>query len=295
MGPFTLQGGLSNGFLEAEKEGLVLSAKSSSLLGVAAIFSLLASVLARSLVSDKTPTEVTAPPAPSLPRMTVIVANREIEFLSVIKPEAIHEHAINESDVPGDQGIYAHRMDEVAGRIAMTSIHAGSLIHRADLKDREGGVPLALDIQESMRAITIRVDDVKGVGGFLARGNLVDVVAVVPSSDHQASSSAILAQGIRVLAVDQDAASNREEAKVVRAVTLEVSPNVAETIFRAEVSGSLKLTLRHPKDKALHVLKVIKAEPAPNQTINLIQGRDSGPLKVYGCESGQTCPSQRGE
>lgn len=104
-----------------------------------------------------------------------------------------------------------------------------------------------------------------------------------------------MAQGIRVLAVDQDAASNREEAKVVRAVTLEVSPNVAETIFRAEVSGSLKLTLRHPKDKALHVLKVIKAEPAPNQTINLIQGRDLGPLKVYGCESGQTCPSQRGE
>lgn len=267
----------------------MLKSRMSSLLVIAAMLSLLASVVARHLVSAPVPVVVKeAPPPP--PKITVLVATQEMEFLATIKPEWIKEHAMLEEDLPGDRTLYPTKADEVIGRIAMNPIHVGALIQKTDFKDRESGVPLALEIRETHRAMTIRVDDVKGVAGFLARGNVVDVLLAIPGQDHQLPTANYLARGLRILAVDQDMSAAKEEAKVVKAVTLEVTSEMAESIARAELTGNLKLVLRHPKATEPALISVKKTAVTPAASLNFLEGRDGSRLKTFDCEPHKPCP-----
>lgn len=266
----------------------MLRSRVSALLVIAAILSLLASVVARHLVVAPPPVVVEAPPPP--PKVTVMVATREIEFLGVIEPGWIREHSILEEDLPGNLSLYPNQSEEVVGRVAMNPIHAGSLIQKTDLKDRQDGVPLAMDVRETHRALSIRVDDVRGVAGFLARGNLVDLLLAVPGQDHQSPTASYLAQNLRVLAVDQDMTAATGEAKVVKAVTLEVTPEMAETIVRAELTGNLRLVLRHPKATGFALVPVKPAQSPSAPGLNFLEGRDSGRLRTFDCQPQKPCP-----
>lgn len=267
----------------------MLRSRISALLVIAAILSLLASVVARHLVTAPPPVAVVeAPPPPT--KVTVMVATRDIEFLGVIEPEWVREHAILEEDLPGNISLYPNKLEDVVGRVSMNPIHAGSLIHKDDLKDRQDGVPLAMEVRETHRAMSIRVDDVRGVAGFLARGNLVDLLLAIPGQDHQAPSASYLAQNLRVLAVDQDLTAAKGEAKVVKAVTLEVTPEMAETIARAELTGNLRLVLRHPKATGLALVPVKRPESHPAPSMNFLEGRDSGRLRNFDCDPQKPCP-----
>ena len=96
-----------------------------------------------------------------------------------------------------------------------------------------------------MRAVTVRVDDVVGVAGFLLPGNTVDVLASRKFASKRAITETIL-RNIKVLAVDQTASADDNEPVIVRAVTLEMLPRQAEELFRARTEGTIQLTLRNP-------------------------------------------------
>ncbi|MEO7775789.1 MAG: Flp pilus assembly protein CpaB, partial [Steroidobacteraceae bacterium] len=108
-------------------------------------------------------------------------------------------------------------------------------------------------VSPNMRAVSIRVDDVVGVGGFLLPGNRVDVVAS-HERDGKAFAETIL-NDVKVLAVDQSASSDKNEPVVVRAVTLEVTPDGAESIMKSRELGRLQLTLRNPLDNSVQLAK----------------------------------------
>lgn len=109
----------------------------------------------------------------------------------------------------------------------------------ARVAEHLGGSTLASLIAPEKRAISVRVDDVVGVGGFLLPGNRVDVLATRQSdgSSNQAESTTIL-QNLRVLAVDQTAGTDKTQPVVVRAVTLEMSVKEAEVLVKAQSEGS---------------------------------------------------------
>ena len=115
--------------------------------------------------------------------------------------------------------------------------------------DSGEGSPLAAIVGEHMRAVTLRVDDVVGVAGFLLPGNRVDVVSAFQVSGETRSETVL--QNVRVLAVDQTASTSKNEPVVVRAVTVEVTPEDAEALIRARQRGSLQITLRNPLDTAI--------------------------------------------
>ena len=108
-----------------------------------------------------------------------------------------------------------------------------------------------------MRAVTVRVDDVIGVAGFLLPGNRVDVLAARREAISRATAETIV-RDVKVLAVDQTAATEKNEPVIVRAVTLEVNPEQAEVLVKAKEEGSIQLTLRNPLDDEVFV-----EEPAP--------------------------------
>lgn len=112
---------------------------------------------------------------------------------------------------------------------------------------------LSAVIAEGKRAITVRVNDVIGVAGFALPGNYVDVVVNTkddrkPKEDQ--SISKIVLEKILVLAVGEEAGRDDTKPKVVKAVTLEVTPEQAEAIDLARSVGQLSLVLRNQIDVA---------------------------------------------
>jgi pilus assembly protein CpaB len=108
-----------------------------------------------------------------------------------------------------------------------------------------------------MRAVTVRVDDVVGVAGFLLPGNTVDILASRKRGQGRAITETIL-RNIKVLAVDQTASAETNEPVIVRAVTLEMKPTQAEVLFQARVEGSIQLTLRNPLEAEPEVVPPTK-------------------------------------
>ena len=151
---------------------------------------------------------------------------------------------------------------EVVDRVAVQPIVPGEILMRERFTESEDGSTLAAMVGEKMRAFTVRVDDVIGVGGFLLPGNRVDVLAARREANQRATADTIL-RDVKVLAVDQTAATDKNEPVIVRAVTLEVNPEQAEILVKAKEEGSIQLTLRNPLDDEVFVEAKPPPAPAP--------------------------------
>jgi pilus assembly protein CpaB len=102
-------------------------------------------------------------------------------------------------------------------------------------------------LDEGKRAVTVRVDDVRGVAGFVLPGDFVDIVMIADEvSNKRQSYSDILLEHIKVLAIDQIASEAEDKPTVARAVTLEVTKEQAQKILLATNVGKLSLILGRP-------------------------------------------------
>lgn len=142
------------------------------------------------------------------------------------------------------------------------SLAEGEPITRAALLDENSGNFVASSLRDGMRAMAVTVDAQSSVGGFITPGDYVDVILThsvrLPSDDNiQDASRTVISQmtaqtileNIRVVAVDQDA-MEREEIKLFKTVTLEVTPKQAEELALGKSMGDLSLSLRRIGDTA---------------------------------------------
>jgi pilus assembly protein CpaB len=178
--------------------------------------------------------------------VNVAVAAIEIPFGT--KVEARHVSTIEMIRGTEPSGAFTD-VASVEGKVARSTILPGELLLTARFVDQGTGSTLAAVVEQNMRAVTVRVDDVVGVAGFLLPGNRVDVVA--SREEGQKAFADTILSDVKVLAVDQTAAADQNQPVVVRAVTLEVTPEGAEAIVKAKQQGSIQLTLRNPMDKSV--------------------------------------------
>ncbi len=175
----------------------------------------------------------------------VVAAAMSIPFATKVEQKHVKLVEIPEGLTP--DGFYGS-MDDVIGRVSTTSIARGEILVTERFRAHAAGSTLAALVNENMRAVSIRVDDVIGVAGFLLPGNMVDVLASRKRAGKRAVTETIL-RNIRVLAVDQTASAEDNEPVIVRAVTLEMLPKQAEQLFRARIEGKIQLTLRNPLEQ----------------------------------------------
>ncbi|MFP4561207.1 MAG: Flp pilus assembly protein CpaB [Thiohalorhabdus sp.] len=108
---------------------------------------------------------------------------------------------------------------------------------------------LAAKIPEGMRAMTIPVNEVRGVGGFVLPGDRVDVLHTTTAGRiREDKVTRILEQNLLVLGIDQEASKEEEEPVVVNTVTVQTTPEQAQRITLAESVGELSLALRNEGD-----------------------------------------------
>jgi len=220
-----------------------------------------------------------ATPAPVVANTHILTAAMNLTVGT--KVEGRHVSTIEM--IPGQEpaGTF-HDFKEIDGKVTTVNVPAGQML-MASMFGKEGESALAAVVAKDKRAVTVRVDDVVGVAGFLLPGNHVDVVATRKDDRTQVVTAETILSDIKVLAVDQSIATNSNEPVVVRAVTLEVTPDDGETLLRWKAAGSIQLALRNPLDesdarhKATPVKVAVKViAPVRDPAITVIRGTKVG-------------------
>ena|ERR1700752_1524990 len=183
----------------------------------------------------------------------VVVAKVEIPLGEKIVPEQLMLAPIPNGSAP--EGAF-RTIDEVAGRVAITPIGVREPVTAIKLAPEGVGGGLSAVIPEGYRAMTVKVDDIVGVSGFVMPGSYVDIVAVIvpPATQGvqaQGPISKIVLQHIKVLASGPklDSPENQREPTNAKAVTLQVTPDQAEKLVLAANEGKLQLVMRNYSDQ----------------------------------------------
>ena len=184
--------------------------------------------------------QVVVKPAPT---QTIVVAASSLRFGMEVTRQQLREISWPEGAMP--KGAY-RKVDEVVDgktrRVALAAIEENEPIFAAKITGPGQRGSLAAVIQEGMKAVTVRVNDVLGVAGFVLPGERVDVI--LTRNDNKEGFADVLLQNVKVLAVDQSADERAEKPAVVKAVTLEVGTADAQKLTLAATAGSLSLALR---------------------------------------------------
>ncbi|MDP1666929.1 MAG: Flp pilus assembly protein CpaB [Methylobacter sp.] len=193
--------------------------------------------------------------------MSVVVAAVEIPFGVKLEESQIKLIAWPGNSAP-PQGAYTSK-EQVVNKVAMNKFYPDEIITEKRVSEYLGGSTLSALIAKEYRAISVRVDDVVGVAGFILPGNKIDILSTKKDRTTNKATTQTLLQNIKVLAVDQEASQEKEKPAIVRAVTLELKPDQAEIMVQAMQEGTIQLTLRNPLDSVVEDTAVILAEVQP--------------------------------
>jgi len=220
-----------------------------------------AALMARSWIERHTsPQAVTA---------TVVVAVEQLPFGAVLSEENIAEIPWASAQLP--EGAFAKKIDLLKDgrRVALSPMEKSEIVLRAKVTAPGQRASLSVLLDEGQRAVTVRVDDIRGVAGFILPGDRVDVM-LLRSETRQGeteNSADVLLEYVKVLAIDQllnDRQDKPTVATVAKAVTLQVNPEQAQKLLLAGNIGKLSLVLRQPGEaRAAQTARITDSDLGP--------------------------------
>jgi len=186
-----------------------------------------------------------------------------------------------DSAVPG--GFTA--VEEVVDRGVIAPVAENEPLSGNNVASKEAGAGLPPTIPPGMRAISVKVNEVIGVAGFVVPGTRVDVMAILRESNK--SLARVVVSNVQVLAAgtryDQEVAREGKALPGTSVVTLMVSPADAELIGLAATEGQLMLTLRNPLDTTVtpssgtYAARLAGDEPPPKAASGASARRAASP------------------
>ena len=215
------------------------------MIGFAVVFGLLAVFLAQTWLNneaDQRIKSIEAQRKAAPPARTIVVAGRALRFGDELNASSLREVAWPQDALPA--GAFGKAADLTSGkRIVLTAIDANEAILASKITGPGQRATLSAVLQEGMKAVSIRVNDVEGVAGFILPGDHVDVLLTRQGEKNNAVTDVVI-QDARVLAIDQLADDRSDKPSVVKAVTLEVDVTDGQKIALASTVGTLSLLLR---------------------------------------------------
>lgn len=186
---------------------------------------------------------------PSRHYSPVVIAAREITLLSPISEADIRVIDFPKAHAPEGSLSDVH---QVIGKIVTQTIHTGEVLVASRVRDHLEGSLLAQTLPDTTRAVSVRVNDVSGVGGFILPGSLVDVLVSRKQAASQVRTETIV-NAARVMAVGQETSAEKLTPMLVQVVTLELTPPDAEQVVQAMSEGTIQLILRNPSDHSVYL------------------------------------------
>jgi pilus assembly protein CpaB len=182
----------------------------------------------------------------------ILVATDTLAFGSPIGPKDVRQVDWPAQSSP--EGTFPNfaELTKSGRRITLSPFVRDEPIISSKVSAPDQRASLSTVIEKGKRAVTVAVDDVRGVAGFIFPGDFVDVALTrTDNSMGPQNFSEVILQHVKVLAIDQMAGQRQEHPTVAKAVTVEVDPEQALRILLAANVGKLSLILRQPAEVAL--------------------------------------------
>jgi pilus assembly protein CpaB len=185
----------------------------------------------------------------------VVVAAADLQVGAKLEDKDLREIKLPGGDLPS--GYFQNKAD-VLGRGVILPISKGEFILPAKLAAENAGAGLPSLIPPGMRAVSVRVNEVVSVAGFVTPGTRVDVILTGnPVGSNQPLTTTVL-ENVEVLAAGQKLQRTAEgEPQTVPVITLLVSPEDAQKLTMAAGEGRIQLALRNPLDTTEENLAVL--------------------------------------
>jgi pilus assembly protein CpaB len=188
-------------------------------------------------------------PGPGVPTKPVVVAAADLDLGADLTRDDLRVVEWPANAAPA--GAF-NDVKDVVGRGLIMPVIQNEPILPNKLATKEAGAGLPPAIPPGLRAVSVRVNEVIGVAGYVLPGNRVDVLAVVnPTEKRDEVTSKVILTNVQVLAagtkIERDERNNKPMA--VSVVTLLVAPEESERLTLASTEGKIQLALRNPLDK----------------------------------------------
>jgi len=246
------------------------------MIGFAVVFGLIAVFIAQVWLSNQASRQAQSQETNTKPvaMQTIVVAKQPLRFGTQLDAAMLEELPWPSAAVPN--GAFAKIDDVLKGgsRVVLAAIEANEPVLSLKITGAGQRATLSALVKPGMKAVTVRVNDVEGVGGFVLPGDRVDVV-LTRQIDKGSATTEVVLQNTRVLAVDQVADDRSAKAAVAKSITLEVSTVEAQKVWLASSVGNLSLLLR-------------KAGETAEEKTRKISLKDLGVGEVFGDKGGTT-------
>ena len=237
------------------------------MIGVAVLFGLLAVFVAQSWLNSQADMRARNLDAQKKPLTTraIVVAAKPLRFGNELGAMSLREVPWPAEALPaGAFGKIAELTS--ARRVVLTAIEANEPVLASKITGSGQRATLSAVLGDGMKAVTIRVNDVEGVAGFVLPGDRVDVVLTRQQDKNLAAADVVL-QNVRVLAVDQIADERTEKPSIAKAVTVEVEVMAAQKLALAATVGTLSLALRKAGKSTPSNTRRITVSDLPKSTV----------------------------
>ena len=217
------------------------------MIAVAAVFGLMAVFVAQAWLNRQAEARMKSLEAQSLRKpvasRTLVVAGKPLRFGNELNEGALREVSWPDGALPA--GSFTTIQEVLSGgrRVVLGAIEPNEPVLKSKITGAGQRATLSAVIADGMKAVTVRVNDVDGVAGFVLPGDRVDVLMTRQLEKTTAMNDVVL-QHAKVLAVDQVADDRTDKPSVAKAVTLEVDIIGAQRLSLASQVGSLSLALR---------------------------------------------------
>jgi pilus assembly protein CpaB len=208
------------------------------------------------------------------PTQAVVVAAADLSLGTELKKEDLT--VVNFPVGQGPEGSFAHPAD-IIGRGLIVSMVKNEPVLAAKLSSKEAGAGLPPIIPDGMRAVSVRVNEVIGVAGYVLPGTRVDVLATAsPNGSPQDATSKVILSNVQVLTAGTRMEQDQEKGKPmqVTVVTLLVFPEQSERLALASTEGKIQLALRNPLDQGA------PETPGMKQAVLLGAAKPAGPARA---------------
>jgi pilus assembly protein CpaB len=215
------------------------------MIGFAVLFGLLAVFLAQTWLNNQEAARMRSLEAQRkapTPERTIVVAARPLRFGEQLTASALRELPWPQDALPA--GAFGKIADLIAAkRVVLMPMEANEALLASKITGPGQRATLSAVLDPGMTAVTVRVNDVEGVAGFVLPGDHVDV-ALTRQGEKNTAATDVVIENAQVLAIDQLADEKTDKPSVVKAVTLEVDVTDGEKIALASTVGTLSLLLR---------------------------------------------------
>jgi|SRR5215813_3226049 len=222
---------------------------------------------------------------PQAPGIEVVVAANDLQVGSKIEDRDLKLVRLPAESLP--EGVFRSKT-RVVGRGVVLPISRGEFILPNKVAGENAGSGMPALIPPGMRAVSVRVNEVVAVAGFVVPGTRVDVLLTGNPGGNSENQTTTVLENIAVLAAGQKLERNAAgEPQSVPVITLLVSPEDAQKLTLASQEGRIQLALRNPLDTTQQKLPSVRnavlygaAAPTPTQTATKPKVKRAAPKPV---------------